>query len=688
MGAVKAEENGKSIEINYGGEDCPFIGLDTSAPPQYINNGGLAQGSKNALILNKALTFVDFAKWPGFTIGLNDIFIGVGDLNGILFYITFDTSGTNNLSIHYDTTPSGTNPTWSAAIVLNLPLMQYSSSSLIGLLTYKNINNITYFSFPGCPYILQWDGTTLGVLTNWLGCAYLNEINGRLVAGKVYQIAQALPNNTYTPSPTNTTTTATGTSSTTSPVMLFPSNVIGAGAALTLIVNYNASITLNPATGGNNGSVYVEYSIDGGITWNLVAENTNVRTNWSSGNLQRTISLPSGILNSNQVELRTRASTSTFSGSSSATSAISSASLQIVNAPVTPVLNIYPYQLAWSAGLEQFGIWNVLDTAGHVTGAGFENLPDVEDYISGIFMDGPTGFILRSQGITEITPLSSGINPFDFNHFWASHQGIGNIYPNTASQYGSLGYFISNDDVYTLGYSGLGQIGGLAKSSIFSSLANLPSNTVYGSAGVLNIDGEASPIYALWINQQLIGGGGNLFLYWQNTQMWYQFDLPTHYEPVQICSVNSIIGSQRSQLYNGLLVVCFNTTDSNYYILVLPRTSGIYDGTYNVYLKAEELLIYRDITIDAIIANYFFAEGTSQDLTISFFINTFLIGTMNVLGNTLNNFDYAVITGDVFTGKSPQLQIQISGGNATNPVSVKFGKITLFGSMDTTQRPI
>jgi hypothetical protein len=166
------------------------------------------------------------------------------------------------------------------------------------------------------------------------------------------------------------------------------------------------------------------------------------------------------------------------------------------DAIVNNVIVYSPFQASWSAGGGQYGIWNPLN-AGLVTGAGFNNLPDVEDRIVGFISVGTTGYIIRKQGITEVSPLNSGIQPFDFNHMWASKKGIGSIYPYTVCQYGSLGAFVSDTGIYTLGYGGLNTIHGNYWNELAGLIANYVSYATNTNVNNLlsNIWGTLSPVY-------------------------------------------------------------------------------------------------------------------------------------------------------------------------------------------------
>lgn len=103
--------------------------------------------------------------------------------------------------------------------------------------------------------------------------------------------------------------------------------------------------------------------------------------------------------------------------------------------------------------------------------AGYNDFLDVPDVITGLMSLGPNAYIFRQNGITEMTPTGVGTAPFDFNHMWASQNGIGNVYPFSIAQYGSNGIFISNEQIYQMTPSTMQPIGGGARDAIMADLA-------------------------------------------------------------------------------------------------------------------------------------------------------------------------------------------------------------------------
>lgn len=131
----------------------------------------------------------------------------------------------------------------------------------------------------------------------------------------------------------------------------------------------------------------------------------------------------------------------------------------------------YTQRIRWCAS-GQPSIWDPNVNIG----AGFVDLLEVPDNITGFLAIGDkTGFVFRNNGISEMTAVSDGILPFDFNHLWASDRGIGNVLPFSISGYGPLGMFISSDDIYNISIGGFKNVGGVARDAIFQDLANASS---------------------------------------------------------------------------------------------------------------------------------------------------------------------------------------------------------------------
>lgn len=149
---------------------------------------------------------------------------------------------------------------------------------------------------------------------------------------------------------------------------------------------------------------------------------------------------------------------------------------------VNGTTTVYPTRVRWSNnGFNPslngvFG--NNLGTGGATfdasvnLSAGSNDFLDVPDIITGVMIIGRAGLIFRQNGITEFSPTGSGQAPFDFNHLWASQNGIGNVLPYTIAQYGNQGVFVSFEQIYRVSVNSMDAIGGGARDAIMSDLAN------------------------------------------------------------------------------------------------------------------------------------------------------------------------------------------------------------------------
>jgi hypothetical protein len=539
MGAYKDTGNGH-FEISYGGRESPFAGIDSSAPDPYIAPNALQQNSFNVIELNNTLcptdwqqNFTDQAPSAG-------SIVGIGDLLGIPFIVSFVLiGGVPTVTIKtYPVFPS----TGGFGTIFSVTVPNYTGNPTIGSLTFKNINGVCFFSWAGLPYILQHNNVAASILTDFLGAAILNEINGRLIAADVYQFA--------------------------------------------------AGVTTE-----------------------------------------------------------------------------------------------FPYQIAWSAAAGDYGQFNPL-VGGLVTGAGFNNLPDVEDTITGFFTTGPTGYIIRGQGITEMSPLNSGIQPFDFNHLWASHKGIGTIYPTTVSQYGSLGCFMSDTDIFTLGYEGIQTIAGKAKSFIYqNAIVKNAAFSICAGLGPIQINGEVFLSYCIAYRQ---GTGANVIIYCYNfvTKEWYSFFIPVAAGSIQgisLQALNQIINNQNPINTLYLMSATVFGVVETYVLSLFPSLASSCD----IIFPAEEIAFLRDVTIDGI--GIYFSAPVSGVITVS--INNVFYTSIEAAGAVVptNTFQYAKLypVALPYTAPTPQLTLGITvagGSSVTN--NIQIAKVVLFGTVNPAQRPL
>lgn len=132
----------------------------------------------------------------------------------------------------------------------------------------------------------------------------------------------------------------------------------------------------------------------------------------------------------------------------------------------SPVFS-FPNVMWWSAN----GLPTQFDPTQNVS-AGFNALLDVSDQITGLLTLGVAGYLFRTEGITQFAPTGSSVIPWEFDHMWASDNGIGNVLPWSIAQYGPTGAFIAEDNIYTLSLTTSQPIGGSSRDAIFADIAN------------------------------------------------------------------------------------------------------------------------------------------------------------------------------------------------------------------------
>lgn len=356
---------------------------------------------------------------------------------------------------------------------------------------------------------------------------------------------------------------------------------------------------------------------------------------------------------------------------------------------VSTVPTNYPYQIAWSADSQQYGVWNVLDISGNPTGAGFNNLPDVEDVITGATFVGPTAYIYRQQGITEMTETNSGIQPFVWNHLWASEKGIGTTYANSLSQYGSESAFVSDSDIFSFGMSGLSSISGTAKQAIFSTLVQ-SSNQVLGLMSVLQFDGEPEMYYILVMqNPTAVAGVFNtvFWMYSYISKEWTQTILTNtvQFVPIQDAHALSKIltdGVTNANLASGILpVFAFQASTLAPIFYYFPDPPATTTTLAELVFPVELIAPYRDVTIDAIIVYTDDTSGSFIEMAIngSTYQTIIADGTSNqASGGYYKSFPSDGSPSKTF--QNLQLIMTIAG-------VAQVGHVVLYGTQ-TPQRPV
>jgi hypothetical protein len=210
--------------------------------------------------------------------------------------------------------------------------------------------------------------------------------------------------------------------------------------------------------------------------------------------------------------------------------------------------------------------------------AGFNDFLDVPDGITGMLMLGRVGYILRTNGITEMAPTGRGSAPFEFNHLWASQLGIGSTKFYTSAQYGSTAVIISSDNIYSIQAFNLQAIGGGARDQILFDLgiasgtsrgaadgralsfgvmapffaSTVIPDTTFTSANLTNNESFVFLNYMLFLN---IGNNCKVWIYSFDDNNWTNFILPN----INVTAKPTVIQYSNSEM---VLMVPFRDTQS------------------------------------------------------------------------------------------------------------------------------
>lgn len=162
-----------------------------------------------------------------------------------------------------------------------------------------------------------------------------------------------------------------------------------------------------------------------------------------------------------------------------------------------------PNRISWSAPgqYSQFVPYDVGSGTGNYS-AGFNDLPSTSDILTGFAAIGTVGYLFRNQGITQINPTGNGIQPFSFNHLWASELGIGSPFYYTIAQYGAMVGFVSDSGIYTLGLTGLVEIGQKARTYIYN-LLNLEGANFSAGLDLIFTFAKARIVPAILVSPEL-----------------------------------------------------------------------------------------------------------------------------------------------------------------------------------------
>lgn len=176
----------------------------------------------------------------------------------------------------------------------------------------------------------------------------------------------------------------------------------------------------------------------------------------------------------------------------------------------------FPQRVRWSASGDP-------TTWTGVNSAGFNDLLDVPDQITGLVTLGQNAYVFRTNGVTVISPTGPPNAPFGFYNQSVSPEGVGNAYPYSLASFGSFACFVSEDDIYIFDGVNYLPIGGGSRKKIFADISGNSVDVITGSI-VPNL-GESYPYLSYWLS--IPGSTGNIvWVFSRITNKWQRFNSP------------------------------------------------------------------------------------------------------------------------------------------------------------------
>lgn len=174
---------------------------------------------------------------------------------------------------------------------------------------------------------------------------------------------------------------------------------------------------------------------------------------------------------------------------------------------------LFPQRIRWAKSGDP-NVWTGFS-------AGFSDLLDVPDVLTGLATIGRSTLCFRTNGITLCTPTGQGGSPFIFENMSSAPLGVGNIYPYSLAIFDQFAVFIANNDIYSVNAGlSLTAIGGKAKKKIISQLALASGDQVTGWA-VAKL-GPGIDYLSYWLSIP----GQSTWVYHFDEDNWQEFDSP------------------------------------------------------------------------------------------------------------------------------------------------------------------
>lgn len=348
----------------------------------------------------------------------------------------------------------------------------------------------------------------------------------------------------------------------------------------------------------------------------------------------------------------------------------------------------------WSSP-DGFAIWDpAVDRS-----AGFNVLADVSDEITGLFTMGNVAFILRGQGLTQMTPTGIGIQPFDFTPLWTSDIGLGCLYPFTFAQYGPYCIWGNDSGFYLFTGGAPTEICKQAKAAIFRDMIDISSGeliinenvqaAIYNSAATDSGSAVVTPDlrYTMCISQAATDSQLITLVFWTytfNTGVWTRTTKTissANNLVVAIGSINTVYypkssdgGSRQIPLYilsyrdNGVLTTkIYSLFEASIrYPANSPAAIPI-----SINFKAEEVKLARQPNVRGVIVKAKGKAGGPQTLHITVQNETASVAFTDII--VLDEKVRTYKSNGMFTNESPQLVITSSSFDGVILKAMAYG---------------
>ena len=366
--------------------------------------------------------------------------------------------------------------------------------------------------------------------------------------------------------------------------------------------------------------------------------------------------------------------------------------LGLIPAPGTVIASV-DMIFAWSATLN-LDTWAPLGLDGYVTGAGFAQLADIGDYLTGLIVTNATAFIIRSQGISYATATGNATSPFNFNHIGLGDEGEGAQVTALLAQYDQSGLYVGNSDVYQLA-NGITAVGAKINKALFNTLGE-NSFRLFGNAACAVMLTSETVLFLLAI-------GNVIYIYNPSNATWQTITLLVSAENLYSLALGVFASSNTtasSSLFNQCSpIVAVERSPQVYQFYEL--SDGVPNGSSlslppSVTFPSEEVAFGRDVTVDGMYSAI--NAQVSEDVVISYNLNgnefSFQLLTpaefdsLSTLPVETQIFSDSTATSGAVTEHSPQLQISIAALPDMGTALVRLTKQAIFGSFDPKQRPV